>query len=137
MIRHFSELLDTPSPPKPTNTSTANGHTEDMDLDEAPTQHGSETVSWDKMDTSESVSSDARYNEMVSKTIAYGRELNDEFKDETDPQFRDQFKDTMNELFGMLAFQDARKSPAARWLEVGERVKVAEGLNSAILGEYI
>ncbi|KAL9132239.1 MAG: hypothetical protein Q9217_000043 [Psora testacea] len=133
MMRLAADLLDTPPVSEPTNTQATNGHAEEMDLDEMPAQKSSEADAWDKIDTSNTISRDMRWHDLVSKAIAYGQELNHEFKDETDPQFRDQFKETMKELFGMLAYKDARKSPAARWLEVGERVKVAEGLNAAIL----
>ena len=75
------------------------------------------------------------YDEIVNRAITYGQELNHEFKDEADPVFREQFKETMKELFGMLAYKDVRTSPAARWLDVAERGKVGEGLNGAILGE--
>lgn len=95
----------------------------------------------DEMDTSDTAAAadlpDPMYNNMISRAIAYGQELFQTFADETDPAFREHCKETMNELFGMLAYKDARQSPAARLLESGERVKVAEGLNSAILGEFV
>ena len=137
MILQSAELLDAPIHPKSIDPKATNGHTDSMDLDDATTQGGAEADGWDQMDTSESTPSDTRYGDMIKRTLAYGQELNHEFKDETNPQFRDQFRETMKELFGMLAYKDARTSPAARWLDVGERVKVAEGLNSAILGMLI
>ena len=136
MIRQSAELLDTSPHPDHTLPKPANGHIDSMDLDDASTQDDTELDRWDQMDTSEPISSDTRYRAMIERTLAYGQELNHEFKDEADPQAREQFKETMKELFGMLAYKDARKSPAARWLDVGERAKVAEGLNSAILGMF-
>ncbi|KAL9103747.1 MAG: hypothetical protein Q9163_001251 [Psora crenata] len=134
MMRQSAELLETPSPCEPVDTMATNGDAEEMDLDEDHAQGGSGDQGWENpMESSEMFSRNTRYDDMINQAIAYGQELNHEFKDETDPQFRDQFKETMRELFGMLAYKDARNSPAARWLEVGERAKVAEGLNSAIL----
>ena len=118
-----------------------------MDLDpptNTPAYPSSNSDNWDKdqMDTSvEPIDTDGAwegpttYDEIVNKAITYGQELNHEFKDELDPVFREQFKETMKELFGMLAYKDVRTSPAARWLDVAERVKVGEGLNGAILGK--
>ncbi|KAG8533672.1 uncharacterized protein KY384_001413 [Bacidia gigantensis] len=76
------------------------------------------------------------YDEMLSKTINYGQDLNNEFKDEQDPKFREHVNETLKELFSMLAYKDPRTSPARKLLEPSERVKVAEGLNSAILGVF-
>ena len=74
------------------------------------------------------------YDDMINGTIAYGRELNSKFSEEKDLKLRERFKETMKELFGMLAYKDPRESPAAHWLELEERGKLAEALNGAILG---
>ena len=140
MMRQSALLLDNPPPCKQSKPLN-NGHNPDnqaMDLDPPFNPDSAANNSWDNMDTTESTNAgQITYDEIVNRAISYGQELNHEFKDETDPAFRDQFKETMKELFGMLAYKDVRTSPAARWLDVSERAKVGEGLNGAILGEYM
>ena len=135
-MRESAELLDPPSSPSKSSqfangqSSTSDGD-QAMDLDDPPTHEGAET-----MDTSDPsvLGRPINYNDMINRTIAYGRELNSEFSEEPDEKLRAHFKETMKELFGMLAYKDPRQSPAAKWLDMTERVKIAEGLNSAILG---
>ena len=163
MIRQATDARNSPTAKSPTNghphTSKDNHSNLDQSMDvdddddvatpanqattsatarEADNWHGHNEDD-DEMDTSDTAAAadlpDPMYNNMISRAIAYGQELLQTFADETDPAFREHCNETMNELFGMLAYKDARQSPAARLLESGERVKVAEGLNSAILGE--
>lgn len=132
MMRKSAELLDHP-PSKP--AKSVNGHSiavsddgfePEMDLDE-PMKDGDD---WDKMDTEEADSS-VKHNDMISRAIAYGQELNHEFKGDQNKFFGE----VLTELFGMLAYKDARKSPAAHLLESSQRASVAEGLTSAMLSE--
>ena len=121
------------------HSTTADGE-QAMDLDEGPgeqqQQRDGDGDFDEKMEMSEpsATGRSIPYDEMIHRTIAYGRELHTEFNDEPDPKLRELFRETLKELFGLLAYKDPQTSPAAKWLEMGERAKVAEGLNSAILG---
>ena len=132
MMRESAEVLDTiPSPSK--LTQAANGHSDisAMDVDEPPAQDA-----FDKMDTSEVTDGSPDTQRDMNHILNYGQELNAQFQDFPDLDLKKLFDATMKELFGMLAYKDPRKSPAARYLETSERVKLAEGLNSAILGKF-
>ena len=104
----------------------------EMDIDE-PMKDGDD---WDRMDTEEvenhKAESGMKYDMLQTYLIQYGQELKSEFKDDQSQLVTD----TFTEIFSMLAYQDPRKSPHAKMLDAGERVPVAEGLNSAILGNY-
>ena len=137
-MRESTELLEPPTEKKmkPMNGhSTAiseDGFEPDMDLDE-PMKDGDD---WDKMDTEESENVKAdngmRYDLLLTQIVQYGQELKSEFKDDQSQLVTDTFTD----IFSMLAYQDARKSPHGKMLGTDQRVPVAEGLNSAILGDH-
>lgn len=132
-MRESAELLDDP-PGSPSRSSLSrNGPVPAKPKMPSPTKFSNH----DGMDLDETTQPAVTYDDMIARTIAYGRELNTEFNEEHDPKLKEYFKETMKELFGMLAYKDPRQSPAARWLEVGERGRVAEGLNGAILGRCI
>ena len=107
-----------------------------MDLDEPVTTRdgGHENHDdWDKMDTEEAVGGDnwGKYKPMLEVIIRYGQELKHEFRDDRSKHVADTFAD----IFSMFSYPDPRKSPQGRLLEREQRVPVAEGLNSAILGK--
>ena len=137
-MRESTELLE---PPTEKKMKSMNGHSTaisedgfepDMDLDE-PMKDGDD---WDRMDTEETENIKAdngmRYNLLLTQIIQYGQELKAEFKDDQSQLVTDTFTD----IFSMLAYQDARKSPHGKMLDTDQRVPVAEALNSAILGDY-
>ena len=136
MMRQSTEYLEVP-PSKP--TKSVNGHSTaisddgfepDMDLDE-PMKDGDD---WDRMDTEETesykVDNTLKYDALLTQLIQYGQELKSEFKDDQ----RSLVTDTFTDMFSMLAYQDPRKSPHGKMLDIDQRVPVAEGLDSAILG---
>ena len=136
MMRQSTEFLDS-APDKRTKSLKSIANSEDgfepeMDLDE-PMRDSDD---WDKMDTEEAdnlkADSETRYDELLTQLIQYGQELKSEFKDDQSQLVTKTFTD----IFSMLAYHDARKSPHGKMLDVSQRVPVAEGLNSAILGIY-
>lgn len=139
MMRESANMVDEPRMSKV--SQFANGHAahdgdQAMDLDDPPSHDGDASRNAERMDTSEAAAGrPSTYDEQIGETIAYGRILHQQFANEPDPKLRDYFKDTMRDLFGMIAYKDLSECPVASWLEVGERAKLAESLNSAILGE--
>lgn len=144
-MRQSTDLLNN-STSKQTKSTAANGHSTavsddgfepDMDLDEPITpKDGSHhnNDDWDRMDTEEAVGGDnwgLRYQTLLEVIIRYGQELKHEFKDDHSKHVTDTFTD----IFSMFSYSDPRKSPQGRLLESEQRVPVAEGLNSAILGK--
>lgn len=144
-MRQSTDLLDN-STSKQTKPTTMNGHSTavsddgfepDMDLDEPMTtkdsgHHGNDD--WDRMDTEETVGGDnwgLKYQTLLEVIIRYGQELKHEFKDDRSKHV----KDTFTDIFSMFSYPDPRKSPQGQLLESEQRVPVAEGLNSAILGK--
>lgn len=102
-----------------------------MDLDE-PIKDTNNNDDWEKMDTEET-DNGIKYQILLQDLIHYGQELKNEFKDDRSPLVTDTFTD----IFSMFSYPDPRKSPQGRLLEKGQRVPVAEALNSAILGMCI
>ena len=89
---------------------------------------------WDRMDTEETIGGDnwgLKYQTLLGVIIRYGQELKHEFKDDRSKHVTDTFTD----IFSMFSYPDPRKSPQGKLLDSEQRVPVAEGLNSAILGE--
>ena len=113
------------------------GFEADMDLDDPITakdggHHNHDE--WDKMDTEESVAGDnwgLKYQTLLEVIIRYGQELRHEFRDDRSKHVTETFKN----IFAMFSYPDPRKSPQGKLLESEQRVPVAEGLNSAILGK--
>lgn len=137
MMRQSTEILDD-SPEK--RTKPMNGHSTapsddgfepNMDVD-VPMKDGDD---WDRMDTEENESgktdTSAKYESMLSLLVQYGQELKAEFKDDQSQLVTD----TFTEIFSMFSYTDPRKSPHGKMLEPRQRISVAEGLNSAILGK--
>ena len=140
MMRDSADMVDHPSRVMSKAHQAANGHpTTDadqaMDLDDAPLEDGEIGRISERMDISGNPSGrPLSYSEHIDATITYGRLLQQQFVNEPDPKLREYFKDTMRDLFGMIAYKDLSECPVASWLEVSERAKLAESLNSAILG---
>lgn len=145
-MRQSTDVLEN-STPKQAKSTTANGHSTavsddgfeaDMDLDEPITSRNDGRHNhddWDRMDTEESVGGEnwgLKYQTLLEVIIRYGQELKHEFKDDRSAYVRETFTD----IFSMFSYPDPRKSPQGRLLESEERVPVAEGLNSAILGKW-
>ena len=146
-MRQSTDFLDN-STSKASKTSTTNGHSTavsddgfepDMDLDDPiATKDGGHDSNddWDRMDTEESVGGDnwgLKYQTLLEVIIRYGQELKHEFKDDQ----RKHVTDTFTDIFSMFSYPDPRKSPQGKLLDREQRVPVAEGLNSAILGKSI
>lgn len=145
-MRQSTEFLDN-STPKQTKSTSTNGNSTavsddgfepDMDLDEPITpkdgvHHSNDD--WDRMDTEEAVGVDnwgLKYQTLLEVIIRYGQELKHEFKDDRSKQVTE----TFNDIFSMFSYPDPRTSPQGKLLESEQRVPVAEGLNSAILGKF-
>lgn len=135
MIRQGAELNNSAS----TNgTKKSNGHSgdwyddiinQDMDIDE----HQPQNNNWDKMDTEETPGNQLETDRLLQETIAYGQDLQAEFKD--DP--RREVKQALEEAFALMAYQDPLNAKeVSHLLDPSGRVAVAEELNSAILREF-
>ena len=127
MMRQSTEILDAVPGRQP---KIVNGHTDDvfeqaMEVDE-PMGNGDD---WDRMDTEE-VDIGTKYQNKLDDTLSYAQELKFEFKDNPNKEF----KDTLQEIFALFAYEDPRRSPTAPLMDQTGRVPVAEELNSAILG---
>ncbi|TLD05976.1 uncharacterized protein PgNI_08553 [Pyricularia grisea] len=95
---------------------------QDMDMDDGAAL-GTEDEDMDGEDGTDNASG-------VPKTVAYGQQLQAEFKD--DP--RREVKKTLEEIFALVAYKDPLQSKEmAHLLDKKGRVAVAEELNSAIL----
>lgn len=157
MIRRFSELhnpppaTDIPSNPFPTK-SNSNGHAdvfdEDMELDdendtendsfqETNTSNGDDTQPEEDDEDDEereeyhSVATDpTKYEELLQEAMSYGQTLMREYRDE-----KREYRKMLEDIFSLIAYDDAKSSVHGHLLETGGRVQVAEELNSAILGE--
>jgi hypothetical protein len=98
---------------------------QDMDLDDHQAQNH-----WDRMDTEDSSEAHDQYQQLLNETIAYGQELQAEFKD--DP--RREVHKTLQDAFSLMAYQDPMNTKeVAHLLHPDGRLAVAEELNSAIL----
>lgn len=136
---------------KQTKTGSVNGHhatahsdddlEPDMDLDEAPVTISARDgdPEYDHMDTEETSPVEQmqlatqKHQDLLGQIILYGQELKQQFRE-------DQSKlvtNTLKEIFGMFAYPDPRKCDQAHLLDKGERIPVAEAVNSAILGKYL
>ncbi|KAF7509770.1 hypothetical protein GJ744_007465 [Endocarpon pusillum] len=155
MIRRFSELhnptpaADIPSNPFPTK-SNSNGHAdvfdEDMEVDdendtendsfqETNTSNGEDTQpeeddeDEDGGDEYHNVLTDpTKYGELLQEAMSYGQTLTREYRDE-----KEEYKKTLEDIFSLIAYDDAKSSVHGHLLEIEGRVQVAEELNSAIL----
>ncbi len=110
------------------------------DEDEAPPPVAvTETTKWAEdvmdgaMDIEDVDSVYSKQTNLVNDALAYGQELQSEFKD--DP--RREVKQALEDTFALIAYPDARESSLAPLLEVDGRVPVAEELNCAILGMFL
>ena len=71
----------------------------------------------------------AKYEELLQEAMSYGQTLNREYRDE-----KREYRKTLDDIFSLIAYDDAKASVHGHLLETGGRVQVAEELNSAILG---
>jgi Ran-binding protein 9/10 len=136
MIRQGAEMQKSTSA---NGAKKSNGHNgdwyddiinHDMDLDDHQPQNSS---NWDRMDTEESLDNQVEYGQLLADTIAYGQNLQAEFRD--DP--RREIGKALNDAFALLAYQDPlNEKEVAHRLDISGRITVAEELNSAILCEF-
>jgi hypothetical protein len=96
-----------------------------MELDEQM----NEGDQWDDMDT-EDAENTMRYEQLLQEAMMYGQVLVQEYRDESR-----EYKRTLEQVFSLIAYPDAKASIHGHLLDPKGRVAVAEELNSAILGE--
>lgn len=132
LIRRCSDIQNAPA--ERVGKST-NGHSQtndddvfeqDMELDEPANDDGE---AWERMDT-EDAENTMKYERHLQETMEYGRILMQEYRDESREYAR-----TLNDVFSLIAYDDAKSSIHGHLLDPTGRVAVAEELNSAILGE--
>ncbi|KAF4631991.1 hypothetical protein G7Y89_g6128 [Cudoniella acicularis] len=132
MIRQGAEMQNSnfTTVPKKSNGHSGDWYDEiinhDMDLDD----HQAQNNNWDRMDTEESPDNQMEYQRLLQDTLAYGQDLQAEFKD--DP--RREVSKALEDAFALMAYQDPLNAKeVAHLLDPNGRVAVAEELNSAIL----
>lgn len=136
--RKFVELIrkcaDTQTLPPDRAAKSSNGllhasdtevFEQDMELDEQM----NEGDQWDEMDT-EDAENNMRYEQLLQEAMMYGQVLVQEYRDESR-----EYKRTLEQVFSLIAYPDAKSSIHGHLLDPKGRVAVAEELNSAILGE--
>lgn len=96
-----------------------------MELDEQM----NEGDQWDEMDT-EDAENNMRYEQLLQEAMMYGQVLMQEYRDENR-----EYKRTLEQVFSLIAYSDAKSSVHGHLLDPKGRVAVAEELNSAILGK--
>lgn len=116
-------------------TKKSNGHNgdwyddilnHDMELDD----HQSQANNWDRMDTEESPEQQVEYQRLLDDTLAYGRDLQAEFKDDQ----RREVSKALEDAFALMAYSDPLNAKeVSHLLDPSGRLAVAEELNSAIL----
>lgn len=151
MIRRCSEIHHrTPTSSNITTDiiptkSTTNGHTdvfeEDMELydgDENDPIQIDDGINGDpqreaKEDTHPLRSNDpAKYEELLQEAMSYGQTLMREYRDE-----KREYRKMLEDIFSLIAYDDAKASVHGHLLERRGRMQVAEELNSAILGKEL
>jgi hypothetical protein len=150
MIRKCNELKEQchpiPTPPSKRSTASTLNHPNrnstatdeydfEMELDEQLGVHNGapwEDEADEEEDEDDIEDKEAKHQDMESKTIAYGQELQAEFLN--DP--RREVKKALEDTFALIAYENVRESSLAPLLETSGRMPVAEELNSAILGTY-
>ena len=138
--RKFVELIrkcsDTQTLPVDRAGKSSNGHShtsepdvfeQDMELDE----QNNESDQWDEMDT-EDAENNMRYEQLLQEAMQYGQELVQIYRDENR-----EYKRTLEQVFSLIAYSDAKSSVHGHLLDPKGRVSVAEELNSAILSKFI
>jgi len=118
------------------NAMNSNGH--DGDLNDAINNHDmevdnpAESNGFDKMDTDGPSSAQSEYNNLLKEIIKYGRDLKVEYGHNP----RREVQRTLEETFGLVAWEDPMSAPEVAYLmRPQRRVEVGEELNSAILGK--
>jgi hypothetical protein len=96
-----------------------------MELDEQL----NEGDQWDEMDTEET-ENNVRYEQLLQEAMMYGQVLMQEYRDENR-----EYRRTLEQVFSLIAYSDAKSSVYGHLLDPKGRVAVAEELNSAILGK--
>ncbi|KAF7721719.1 hypothetical protein EC973_004281 [Apophysomyces ossiformis] len=66
---------------------------------------------------------------LMKRAMAYGQQLQEMYKDDTDPKVRNK----LVEIFALLAYPDPSSSPVSHLMDVFERDAIATNLNAAIL----
>jgi uncharacterized membrane protein len=98
----------------------------DMELDD----HQSQANNWDRMDTEESSEHQLQYQRLLTDTLAYGQDLQAEFKDDQ----RREVSKALEDAFALMAYTDPLSAKeVSHLLDPSGRLAVAEELNSAIL----
>jgi Ran-binding protein 9/10 len=97
-----------------------------MELDEQ--MNGGEQ--WDEMDTGD-VENNMRDDRLLQEAMEFGQVLMQEYRDEDR-----EYKRTLEQVFSLIAYPDAKSSLHGHLLDPKGRVAVAEELNSAILGTF-
>ena len=115
---------------------SSNGHShasdtdvfeQDMEMDEQM----NEGDQWDEMET-EDVENNMRDEQLLQEAMMYGQVLMQEYRDENR-----EYKRTLDQVFSLIAYSDAKSSVHGHLLDPKGRVAVAEELNSAILGTFL
>ena len=131
LIRRCSDIQNLPVE-KASKSANGTSHTtgrdefeQDMELDDQMND-GEE---WDQMETEEAENA-MKYQQLLQEAMGYGQILMREYRDERE------YRKTLDDIFSLIAYDDAKSSVHGHLLDPTGRVAVAEELNSAILGMY-
>ena len=119
-------------------TETENGSPENLHLNSNQTDDSATQLIPDSQEhhsKSDNYAHDpytANYDALLQEAMAYGQILMREYRDE-----KKAWQQTLEDIFSLIAYDDAKASVHGHLLEPGGRIAVAEELNSAILGKPI
>lgn len=82
------------------------------------------------VDEDENDADSSETNAIMQRIMAYGQQLQNEYRHDDRPMVRDK----LLEIFSLLAYPDPYTSPTAHILDVSERHALASSVNSALLG---
>jgi Ran-binding protein 9/10 len=112
-----------------TNTSNGNSLT-DEDDEEEEDDDDDEQEGVDFPNLNIPTENPTNYDDLLQEAMSYGQTLMREYRDE-----KREYRKTLEDIFSLIAYDDAKASVHGHLLETGGRVQVAEELNSAILGK--
>lgn len=79
-----------------------------------------------------SADTDVAYSQLLSQAMDYGQVLQREYRDEKNGENAK----TLQNIFSLIVYDEPKDSVHGHLLDTSGRVKVAEELNSAVLGQF-
>lgn len=121
MMRRYSDL------------STSTSEDTQMELDDQLNREAPDDVDMETSTSSLPKSAGMKAGDYLTAALQYGQELQAEFGGDT----REEIKKQLSDVFAIMAYVDPRESVVGGLLDAKGRVGIAEGVNGAILGEFL